>query len=214
MNFKPLMLAASAASLLALPAHALTITVNNASFETLGGPLNNSQGVAVWSTAAIPDWSSALVSGYAIGQQNLNGYAGNPPSSDGQIHAYIEGEGALWQDVTTAVAGTTYTLQVDVMDRTDAAMLGRVNLRVGGSTVATAPVLSAGDGTWNTHTVSWTALAGDAGKTVTVYLTSTGSQGDFDNVRMTAAVPEAQTYAMMLAGLGALAMVSRRRRSR
>ncbi|NZD44412.1 PEP-CTERM sorting domain-containing protein [Sphaerotilus sulfidivorans] len=35
---------------------------------------------------------------------------------------------------------------------------------------------------------------------------------NIDNVSVAAAVPEPETYAMMLAGLGALGMMSRRRR--
>ena len=90
--------------------------------------------------------------------------------------------------------------------------IGAVLLQLNGATVATAPVVDAGAGTWNLHTASWMAGAGDAGKTLRIRLTSTGSQGDFDNVRMTSAVPEPSSYAMALAGLAVLGAIARRRR--
>jgi hypothetical protein len=67
---------------------------------------------------------------------------------------------------------------------------------------------------WVTSTVNYTALAGNAhlGQALTIRLTSNGTQVNFDNVRLDVSpVPEPETYALMLAGLGLVGFAARRR---
>ena len=199
------------------PGHAGSITVQNYSFETLtssglfvacGGSCAYSDGVG------IPDWSTT---GFATGQWITGGYAGNPPAFDGNVLAYSNG-GTISQTVgPTAVDGTTYTLQVEVLHRTDYPIAATVQLEIGGSVVATSSQPDAGAGTWNDWVATYTATGADAGKPLTILLSSSGAQGDFDDVRLSASgVPEPATWTMMLTGFGAVsgALMLRRGKAR
>ena len=83
------------------------------------------------------------------------------------------------------------------------------------------------NGTWTTYSITVDANSeafefwGASMKDKPLYLMledfsgSGGVAGDvyFDNITITAAVPEPETYAMMIAGLGLIGMMARRRRS-
>lgn len=194
-------------------AAATPVIINNASFEILSPVgLPNSDPPCFYSYGPIPDWSSSAASGQVI----LNGYSGNPAAIDGSYLAWAEGSGSIWQDVGTAVAGTTYMLNVDILHRTEYAMGGMISLNIGGTEVATGIGTDNGFGTWNNWTAIYTATAEDEGKTVTIVLShngSSGSQADFDNVRLDAsAVPEPASVSLM--GIGALSMATARFRKR
>ncbi len=111
-----------------------------------------------------------------------------------------------------AVAGLTYTLEVEVVNRpTFGSMNYRIDLLFGdtivGSDIATLvpPV-----GGHLTSTISYTVLDGDAfiGQPLTIRLGGPGNQCNFDNVRVNG-VPAPTTLALV--GLGGL-MATRRRR--
>jgi PEP-CTERM motif len=202
--------------LVSAPASANPVAVNNYSFETLpaGGLPLSCGGTCAYSTAPIPGW---INSGSDSGQWLIGGFAGNPPAFDGSYIAYSNAE-SISQDVATAVAGTTYTLQVQLLHRTDEAFDGVVQLEIGGSPVATATGIDGGPGTWSDWTATYTATATDAGQQVTILLSTTGGQGDFDDVRLDASptvpvsAPEPASLALLgvsLLGLG----VSRHKRS-
>jgi hypothetical protein len=123
--------------------------------------------------------------------------------------AYADGA-AISQTVgPSSVAGKTYTLQVDVGLRDDLPDPGTVELIVGGvPTVATgaAPL----PGGWSDYTATYTAPS--SGQVITIQLSSPGGQGDWDNVRLSVSgVPEASTWAMMLAGFTGLGFAAYRR---
>ena len=197
--------------IMASSAFATSIPVANYSFETNNGFNNFCGGSCEFSTGlAIPGWNSSAGSGQWI----TGGYAGNPNAFDQSTLAYSNG-GSIWQDVTTAATGTTYTLQVEILHRTDYPADALVKLQVGGISVATATGTDLGPGTWSNYTATYTATAADAGQTVTILLQSYGAQGDWDYVRLDGSngtTPEPASMLLLASGAGLAAL--RRRRSR
>lgn len=197
----------------ATSAWADSISIANASFETLpsGGLPYSCGGTCAYSVVeGIPGWHTSGQSGQWI----IGGFLGNAVAIDGNVVAYSD-SGSIWQDVASAVAGDTYTLQVDVYHRTDRATAGgNVQLEIGGVVVAGAPRVDAGAGTWNNWTLHYSALAPDAGKTMAILLsTSGGNQFVFDNVRLnsstsTSEVPEPAS--LLLFGTGLAGLLKRR----
>ncbi len=185
-----------------LSANAALVTITNASFET------NALADAGFDSN-VPGW---VVSGDA-GRFNPNGQL-SPEAWDGVMTAYAN-VGSLTQTLgTSVVAGTTYTLSLYVGDRSDLPFPGfTVDLLDGGAAVAgnltgTAPV----DGEWSLYNYSFTAAAD--GGALGIRLASNGAQTNFDalSLNAVAAVPEPETYAMFLAGLGLLSVASRKRK--
>lgn len=194
-------------------AFAGSITVANFSFETAPTFNNFCGGSCEYTTGLpVPGWTTTG----ATGQWITGGFAGNPPAFDGSVLAYSNG-GTLSQDVGTVSVGPTYTLQVEILHRTDLPMTGIAQLEVGGVVVATATGTDAGPGTWSDWTATYTPIAADAGKTLTILLTSTGGQGDWDDVRLSSSsgvVPEPASMLLLGSGLLFVAVAVRRRRSR
>ncbi|MGD0302150.1 MAG: hypothetical protein ABSE86_34145 [Bryobacteraceae bacterium] len=164
------------------------IAVANFSFEVLppGGLTISCVGGGTgcaYSRSAIPGWTNSGMSGQF--QQGSNTiYFNYIP--DGITIAYSNDVGGtITQTVGTVVeANTTYTLQVDLGLRKDGEdSLGTVELLVGSTPVyagGVAPTL----GNWSTFTATYTSQAADIGKPLTIQLTATGEQSDFDNVRL------------------------------
>jgi hypothetical protein len=198
------------------PASAGPITVANASFETLpagGLPSGCGTGCSFSVNDPIPGWTSTG----SFGQFQPGVQAGNftyfNTVTDGITVAYSNG-GTISQTVgDTVVAGTTYTLSVDVGERKDVPDPGSVFLIVGTQTVL-ATGIPALPGDWSTFTASYTATALDAGAAIEVLLSSPGVQGDWDNVHLAAtAVPEPASLVLLGAGLLAFGVIRRRRKS-
>ena len=169
------------ATLMASPAAANSIAVVNASFETL--PAGEPVCGATFSCVAPTGWNMTAQSG---GQINTSaGFFSS--QSDGTWAAWAN-DGTISQTVTAiAVAGVTYTLQVDMGDRNDFPNLltnpGNISLVIGGIPhLATGPSLI--DGGWVTYTASYLATAGDAGAAISILLATPGPQGAWDNVRL------------------------------
>lgn len=170
----------------------IDIPVNNPSFEVLpaeGLPFIGYLG-GTFSIAAIPGWVVTPGSDAGQFQPGANGGAYLNTLSSGPTVGYSNG-GTIRQTVgATVQAGVTYTLRVDVGLRNDPCCqtLGTVQLLIG-DTVIHANGSVPPQGFFTTHTVTYTGLPADVGKPITIQLSATSYQGDFDNVRLTAISP-------------------------
>jgi PEP-CTERM motif len=106
---------------------------------------------------------------------------------------------AFWGDTTggasTAPLGGALGNQYAVLDATALGTSGD-------------PMTAWGAG-WHAASYTFTAIAGDS---YHLYFSGKGAAFGVDGVTVAAAVPEPESYAMMLAGLGALGFVARRRK--
>jgi hypothetical protein len=134
---------------------------------------------------------------------------------------------------TTAVAGATYTLDVDLGFEKPFPDDASVDLIVDGHSVLATPLASygltqkqmQGTGDWYDFEASYTATNADAGAPIEILLSSEtngAGYGFFGDVRLTdslpggpvldpPAAPEPSTWAMMLIGFGGMAGVAMRR---
>lgn len=194
-------------------AFAASIPIQNPSFETmLGGSLpeacNPTWPNCWYGQNEIPGWSKSGVAGQWI----TGNSGGNPAASDGIVLGFANAGGSIWQDIAIALPDTGYYLYVDVLHRTDHPLAGVVQLQLDGVVVATATGADPGPGIWSLWTAFYRTTGADAGKTLTVLLSASEKQGDFDHVRAyDAATPEPATMAMAALGLVWLGLMTRRR---
>jgi len=109
--------------------------------------------------------------------------------------------------------GAVYTFQVDIGFRKDTGFAGTAALLINGTTY-TATGLPV-PGTFSTYTASYTGLLADVGQSITLELNSSGSQGNFDNVRLDEATstPEPASFVLLGSALLTISTIRRRRRS-
>jgi hypothetical protein len=182
-------------------------------FETLvGGCAGTNCG---FNLGPVPGWTASSGSGsFRPGTNTL--YFDLVP--DGSVTGYTS-SGFLEQTVSETVAeGLLYTLLVEVGNRKDFAQTGTVALLIGGVPIV-ADTVAAPEGGWATHTVMYTGLPGDVGKTIGIRLSSENQQGNYDNVRLsssgdsaTSPIPEPASLVLTAFGLAAVAVSRRRRR--
>jgi hypothetical protein len=187
------------------------IVLDNSTFSTLpaGGLTYNTAGNS-YTEGAIPGWNETGAG--LFGQlQPASGVFNYLPS---QTIAFSTG-GTIWQDAGVVQAGETYTLSVDIGTRTDMPSNAGIDLSVNG--VAYVGVgAPASPGNWSTFTATYTALSSDVGAQIYIQLIGYGWQGDFADVQLTDdgdPAPEPSTFALLLAGAGAVYLGARRRRS-
>jgi hypothetical protein len=205
----------------AAPAFASMIIVNNPSFEILPGtfPTANGGGSCIDNIdGLIPDWTSTVQRG---GQLKPGVATGGYINQDaGSLTSAWANDGMYYQPVGATVGiGTVYTLRVDIGQKTSALLTnqfgGYADLLIGGTRYAalgTAPT----PGGWSTFTATYTGLAVDVGKSITIELQNIPDNGvvfqaNFDNVRLDDAVPEPASFLLIGSALLALKAFRRRR---
>jgi hypothetical protein len=105
-----------------------------------------------------------------------------------------------------AMAGMTYTLSFDLSMNPPGSQL---DVTLGSVTQSYTPNA---DGSVQHISLSWTAATTGAALLSLGTMSSSNQGPVIDNIMLTAAVPEPETYALMLAGLTAVGFVAGRRR--
>lgn len=212
-------------ALSAVAGYASPINVINSSFEEPLGTLESQCGTGCSYSLGIPSgWEgTGLVGRWQPGSSagNLNYFDYIP---DGITVLYSMG-GTVSQTVGTVEEGYVYTLQVDWGRRKDEFFdpLSQIALNIGDTNVY-ATGITPTFGNWSTFTATYTGTAEDAGKTISILLSS-NDQGDFDNVRLDSlgghdddndlanvappSVPEAPSFLLVGLGLAGLLLMRR-----
>jgi uncharacterized protein (TIGR03437 family) len=175
-----------------------SITITNPGFETI--PSNpawidcsgtGGAGCRATGDGNIPGWTASSTTTIGLFQPGSTYFTVPMPAAEGQTLAYSNG-GTISQVLSaTLQASTLYTLQVDVGLRLDnhyPSPPPTVQLFAGNTLIASATGAQPPLGGWTTWTGTYQSSASDplAGQPLKIVLGSTGQQGDFDNVRLTA----------------------------
>ena len=184
-------------------AQANTITIENPDFST---PACTAPGPSVCGPPT--DWTVSGSAGILLPAPT------EPQAFIGAQYAFANEGGSLTQDLSTALlANTTYTFTMWELG----GATGTAELVAGGTDVlADATGTVPAPGVWGQFTLTYTSPGSGSpiGEDLSVVLTSTGTQGDFDALSdittTTTTVPEPST--MVLLGTGVLALGGARRR--
>lgn len=210
-------LAAAATLLAAGAANADTNLVVNGSFEA---PLIN----AAWTPiSAVPGWTSSAGGNSAFEIQTdgaHGGYGGfNSHAADGQQYLELNTDRltSITQNVDTSGLAT-YTLSFAYAGRPDTAngATSSMNVYWGGQLLNASPLIGQVNNSWSVFTLTGLHAAGASTALTFESLgpVSSPTYGSYlDNVSVTAAVPEPETYAMMLLGMGIVGFVARRKKN-
>lgn len=172
--------------------------VSNGSFE------ENAQGAGSWAIYnGLTGWSGNI--------ELRNNVAGTAADGVNFVELDTTGNSSISQSIQTAL-NQTYTLSFQFQDRAGVASSSQgLDVSWNGATVGS--VNNSLNGGW--QTVTYTLIGN--GSMEALKFTATGTSDSYgtslDNVSLTAAVPEPETYGMLLAGLAAIGLVVRRRKA-
>jgi hypothetical protein len=208
MSILKILVAALAATIvMAGPALAASIPIANFSFES------PTQGYGGFTSGVVTDW---------IANDSSGVWYPNDPLPQGATDGHQVGSsngGSLSQTLSTVLtANTPYTLNADLLNRIDGYknVSSTLELLAGGNVLASSTITGGTAGTNALQSVSFLSGASGPylGLPLGITLISGGGQSDWDNVRLvTTPVPEPETYALMLAGLGLISFIAYRRRN-
>jgi hypothetical protein len=195
-------------ALAAAPGFASPIFVANFSFENAPFGTAGSCGTGCTKfVGTIPDWTQT--GGGAVGRLQSGTGVFFTSLSDGPTTAFVA-TNTISQTVGTVHIGEVYTLLVDIGNRSDRPFLGTADLLINGIPYAAGGSTPA-EGTFNTWRATYTGLAADDGKSITIQLNASGDQGNFDNVRLDGTVPEPASFLLIGPALLVLGALRRRR---
>lgn len=194
---------------IALLALALLPTLANANLVVNGSFEADAQAAGTWNIYDnLAGWT-----GGRLGVELRNNVAGAASEGVNYVELDTTGNSSIYQFITTS-AGTWYDLAFDYSPREGVAEASNQIKVWWGNDVLTTPPLkgfNAGPGNnWSTYTFKVQGTGNDK-----LFFDALGTNdsygGSLDNIRVTA-VPEPETYAMLLAGLGMIGFMSRRRK--
>lgn len=185
------------------------IPVVNASFES-HNPYSNGCGIGcLFNFAQIPGWT---ISGAGLaGSFQPNSSYLTLPLPDGNVVAYSNG-GTISQDLGVLVQGnSTYSLSVYVGHRLDGLVTNySIALYDGASPLCATQAASNGNfaaGSFLDVILNCTTGSGVTPGDLSIVLTSTGGQIQFDNVSLVVSTPEPSSVALMITGFGFVALL-------
>jgi len=193
------------ATLLATPLMASANLVTNGSFEA------DAQGAGSWNIYSnLTGWT-----GGRAGIELRNNVAGAAFDGSNFVELDTTQNSQMWQTIGTSL-GQTYDLSFAYSPREG--ISGASNgIEVFWNGVSQGVFTGNGAPSGNTWAVQNLSLTGAATSSSLMFQavgTSESYGGSLDAVSLTVAVPEPQTYALMLAGLAAVGIAAKRRRQR
>jgi hypothetical protein len=192
-----------AALLAAGGAHAAPVVelLTNGSFEA------TTQAAGSWNIYSnVAGWT-----GGAGGIEVRNNVVGTAAHGVNFVELDTSGNSSISQSIQT-VLNHTYTLTFQFQDRAGVPLSSQgLEVTWGGTSVAS--LIGSRDAGWETKT--YTLIGNGALETLKFSAagTSDGLGTSLDHVSLTTAVPEPETYGMMLGGLAAIGFVARRRKA-
>ncbi len=191
------------AALLAAPLMASANLVTNGSFEA------DAQGANSWNIYSnLSGWT-----GGKAGIELRNNVAGAAYDGVNFVELDTTANSEMWQTIDTTF-GQRYALSFAYSPREGVSSASNgIEVFWNGSSQGVFTGDGAASGhTWAVKNLWVTGAEGPASLMFQAVGTSQSYGGSLDAVSLTAAVPEPETYALMLAGLGAVGFVARRRR--
>jgi hypothetical protein len=175
--------------------------LSNGSFEA------DAQGAGSWNNYSnLTGWSGG-VAGIEL-RNNVEGVAAHGVNF---VELDTTANSSISQSIQT-VLNRSYTLTFQFQDRANVNSLSQgLDVTWGGASVAS--VNNSLNGGWETRTYTLIGNGSLEALKFTAAGTSDSLGTSLDNISLTSAVPEPETYGMMLAGLAAIGLIARRRKA-